>query len=232
MCGQIYLEVAKNCLENWYPDMPEKERSALLARADFEELETYIGAKSSIEAAITGFNKGCQAIRLPDYFYLPDDFVEKVIFNNDTDGIYTYKIEEICYSAAFKDPCLLSTAVVLMLNTIHDEWVAHNTKKFFDESRKEKRFMFMPLMLIGWNEARKDLIFLMPLLDKLGFHLEEEDIKARYNEMRKKFEFEELVTMFTENLQDLYKPLDSSIIEAVKDEDVARLIARQCIDAA
>ena len=90
----------------------------------------------------------------------------------------------------------------------------------------------MPLMLIGWNEARKDLIFLMPLLDKLGFGLDEETIKVRYNEMRKKFEFEELVTVLTESLQDLYEPLDSSIIEAVKDEDIARLIAKQCIDAA
>ena len=55
---------------------------------------------------------------------------------------------------------------------------------------------------------------------------------GRHRQMRKKFESEELVTLLTENLQNLYEPLDSSIIEAIKDEDTARLIAWQCLNAA
>ena len=232
MCGKIYLEIAKNCLDNWYADMPEEEKSALLKRADFDELESYIGARESIEAAIRGFNDGCRMACLPDYFYLmPEEFMEEAIISDQVSARWQKHLDEISYSVLFKDQYYLCKAVVFALDRIHNTWVKNNVSKFFDENRKEKRFMFMPLPVIGWKEARKDLLFLMPILEAVGFNLKEEWIEETYKMMVKKFEHDELVDFIVE-LGDTYDSLDDSIKEQVKNRKVAEQIATQCQKAA
>lgn len=232
MCGNIYLEIARSCLDNWYTDMPEREKEALLSRADFDELESYIGAKGSIEAAIKGFNNGCRAAMLPDYFFLsPDSFMQEVIIGDQNSQDWQKHFDKIKYSATFKDPYYLAEASVLALDTIHNEWVKANTEKYFDQKRKNKRFMFMPLPLIGWTEARKDLLFLMPILNVVGFKLSEDDIRDTYDYMCRKFSFDELVD-FIKELGDTYESLDKRIIRSIRRDSIARTIATQCLDVA
>ena len=233
MCGKIYLEIAKNCLNNWYPDMPEEKKTELLERGDFDELESYIGAETSIRAAIRGFNWGCHYRHLPDYFWLEmDEFWEEKIRNEKNGGQIEKDIRNIAYSSMFKDPVAKCWVTIDALGAIHNSWIRTNPEKYFDKKRRDKRFMFMPVEFIGWEEAKKDLIFLAPILEAIGFEVYEDLLEEIYKKARERFVFsrkEGMVKYVTHRIVNRFKDLemDDRIIKSIRRKDVAQEIVTQ-----
>ena len=56
-----------------------------------------------------------------------------------------------------------------VLSDVHNQWVKDNEKKFFDPKRENKMYQFMPLSLIGFEEAKSDLLFVEPILKACGY---------------------------------------------------------------
>lgn len=72
------------------------------------------------------------------------------------------------------------------LEAIHNTWVSDNENKFFKEGRNAE-FQHMPIELIGWDEAKKDLLFLNPILQKMGISNSEQELEESYEEKQKRF---------------------------------------------
>ena len=166
--GMVYIEVAKKYFEQWYPDMKKKEKDAIFSRRDFDEIESYIHAKEYIEAAIDGIEYeflhiwGCT---------LPDGYTNHILFNDQLSKHGRKVLQSLRGTLAYAAPELHDSMVLSALITVHKYWVTHNTDKFFDPERADRQYMFMPLLYIGWEETKKDLIFVEPIADHLGLSL-------------------------------------------------------------
>ena len=172
--GTIYEQIANTCLTEWYPDMSETDRNTLLERGDFEEIESYIGAKNSIVSAATAISDfldrlGYQYHALPQivlYSRNPAESVEK------TKGIMQFPLS--------LEETMKAELALEALESVHNKWIEDNGKKFFDPKRVGKRYMFTSLYLIGWEEAMKDYIFIRPTLQLLGLEPDLDTMKLAY----------------------------------------------------
>lgn len=172
--GTIYRTIATECLTAWYSDMSETDRNALLERGDFEEIESYIGAKNSIVSAATAISDfldrlGYQYHALPQivlYSRNPAESVEK------TKGIMQFPLS--------LDEPMKAELALEALESVHNKWIEDNGKKFFDPKRVGKRYMFTSLYLIGWEEAMKDYIFVRPILELLNLEPDSDMMKLAY----------------------------------------------------
>lgn len=77
-----------------------------------------------------------------------------------------------------------------VLESVHTDWIKNNSKKFFDEKRVDKMYQFMPLELIGFKEAKADILFLAPILEAAGFKVDDKRLEKAYEARQQKF-FEE-----------------------------------------
>ena len=69
--------------------------------------------------------------------------------------------------------------ILYAISSKHDEWVKEYENKFFSREKKHKH---MPLELIGWTEAKKDLAFIKPILNASNIEIDEEKLKEAYNQ--------------------------------------------------
>ena len=173
--GTIYRSIADGCLAAWYPDMPSAERNALLKRGDLKEIEDYIGAKNSIDAAIEAIRKNLEKYQIT----LPANFADIVYFSDTPHDDVKELVAKIGKNHAIDDYVMANMAV-RMLAGIHMRWIDDNKKKFFDPRRYSKRFLFLPIKMIGWEEVLKDYIFLSPILQLLCIRPETYIIKKAY----------------------------------------------------
>lgn len=172
--GTIYKTIANECLTDWYSDMLESERKALLERGDFEEIEGYIGAKNSIESAATAISDflgllGYQYHALPQitfYSKNPAEDLEK------TKGIMQFPL--------YLEETQKAELALKALESVHNKWIEDNGKKFFDPKRVGKRYMFTSLYLIGFEESMKDYIFVRPILQLLGLEPDLDTMRLAY----------------------------------------------------
>jgi len=56
------------------------------------------------------------------------------------------------------------------LSDIHDNWVKDNSgeQAFQKKTERQQLRQYAPLEIIGWNEAKSDLLFLTPILSSIG----------------------------------------------------------------
>lgn len=173
--GEIYKSIANECLSAWYPDMADDVRQGIIEHGDLEEIESLIGAQSSIDAAINALQEalGVYQIRLPSYF-------SDIIYHSGTPNSDVEQLTiEIGRNRAIGERAMTSIAL-RVLSRIHTRWIKDNVKKYFDENRRDKRYMFLPIEFIGWDEVLKDYIFLRPLLQLLCIRPETYVIQQAY----------------------------------------------------
>ena len=72
-------------------------------------------------------------------------------------------------------------SVIKILTKIHDKWVMENAKKY-DRGNPVKSdknlFQHLPTALIGVDEVAKDLMFLAPIMEKMGVNVGEMELTA------------------------------------------------------
>ena len=173
--GAIYKNIANECLIAWYPDMSDTERDNLLERGNLQEIESYVGAKNSIDTAVEAVREDLERYQV----YLPDDFSYIVYYSDMPNGEAERITLEIGKNRAIDENTKVSIAIHA-LDKIHRRWIDDNTKKFFDEKRRGKRYMFLPIEFIGWDEVLKDYVFLSPILQLLGIRAETCAIQEAY----------------------------------------------------
>lgn len=78
-------------------------------------------------------------------------------------------------------------SVIDLLSKVHDDWVKENPHKFNMTEREDKKFQHLPFEMIGWNEARADLLIAKPILKFLKIEIDEKELEKEYNQKVVKF---------------------------------------------
>ncbi len=183
-----YYNVAKQALINWNK-LSEEEADKIIGEQTCSQLEVNAHAKGSIDYAIrtianqSPVSKFGKESELADFVY---------------DGGESAIIDSMKKDAEFmKDPNMpqlernnmrkrYNNMIIDTLFAVHDGWVQdkENVKKF---NAREKKHQHMPSELIGWEEAKADLLFIRPIYEAAGIEVNEEELEQVYNDRVKEF---------------------------------------------
>ena len=177
----IYREVAATAIQNWYlwsmsPEEGEREARRIASTESVSEMEESkehgVWGKSSITAAIESLVKHLGSSKS----------AEELV-----SAIYEERDEEVAEGLqTVKNSININRLIVNVLRDVHDQWCIDNAKKFFAEGRN-KQFQHLPLELIGWKEAKLDLVFLRPIFQKLGIEIDEKALEEEYKQAQGEF---------------------------------------------
>lgn len=165
-----------------------------LSVEDAEKRIEELGNAENISSSIT-YDSEVAAIRgMATVLGLSEGKVIELIGTRDEDGklkrdgqIYTQSVIDSLASYMHgasrstndKPFNLQEKSIIRMLSVIHDNWVRSNPNKFMQEGRN-KEYQFAPLMLLDWEEAKSDLIFLKPILEAGQVDIDEEALKKEF----------------------------------------------------
>lgn len=164
-----YQNVAKAALINWN-GLSEQEAEKKVQTESVKELEAQVYAMGSMKYAVAGIANqiGLSGEETTNFF-------EAVINGPENAEIFCLVREKM---QGFSEEQKLG-----VLSTIHDGWVIDNSseKTFNKKVDKQQLRQYAPLDLIGWNEVRSDLLFLNPILESVGIHVNEETLSQTYH---------------------------------------------------
>lgn len=171
----IYRQVAKAALMGWN-GLSEEEAENKVRTESFEQLENQVWASGTLNYAVEAIAKMLQLHEVEKEYF------QKLVI--DKENITIPQDHQICLSRMKERSSMLhgNIGVIWILSQIHDGWVKDNSKKFNQENRETKRYQHLPLMLIGWKEAKADLLFLSPILKEItGEKVDETKLETAYN---------------------------------------------------
>ena len=177
-----YYMVAKKALIKWN-GLSEEEAEKTILESSFDEIESQVYAKQSMDSAIA---------KISEISHVNASAISKMVFQGHRDlkpaspyhtnaQISNQSITTDIKRSFDNSP---NKQILDILSEVHNNWVRGNSKKFF--SREEKH-QHMPIELIGWNEARADLLFVQPILESMGIKVNEEELKKAYDTRVKEF---------------------------------------------
>lgn len=175
-----YRIVAKNALMSWN-GLSEDEATKIVTTATFEELEGQVWAKGSMAYAV----EALAVINSLDE--KQESKVLKAVLGGD-DPFMTESDEKIFHEYSLADKKEdVNTSILGLLTRVHYGWVKDNAKKFNKEGRENKKYQHLPLAMIGWKEAKADLLFVAPILNALGSEVNESSLEDAYNDLVKNY---------------------------------------------
>ncbi len=172
----VYREIAATAIQNWelYKKNPEearREARATAKRDSIDDLENnHVWGKDSISAAIESLVK---QLGLSDNID-PASVVGDIYSDREGDSQGFGAIGE-----RLRGVDNINKVIIQALSDIHDRWCKDNAKKFFEAGRN-KQFQHQELELIGWKEAKNDLVFLEPILKKMGIDINMGALELEY----------------------------------------------------
>lgn len=188
--NNVYREIAKNALKNWN-GLSDEEASEKAGSATFEQLEDAVGAKKSVVSAICGIydalaKRGIitkaeddnDILKSEDDWHKDVPALESAVFKQEkTSDIFKGLAEKLA-SVEDKENFTLD-----VLSTVHEYWVEDedNIWKLRSPRRMGKRYQVMPLELIGFDEAKSDLLFTEPILNAGGMEIDEQKLREAYD---------------------------------------------------
>lgn len=175
----IYREIAKDALMNWN-GLSAEEANEKVKLSSFEELEKTVGANSSIRAAIHGIMKSLETRKLVDDEEMEDigDDLEWGLTEHKGPENFDVAIKNLSKKLESVDD--KERFVLDVLDNIHENWIEKNMNKLNDPKRVNKRYQFMPLSIIGFKEAKADLLFVQPILETAGMKVDQDRLKDAY----------------------------------------------------
>ena len=189
-----YYEVAKQALMKWGNEEANwrglsEEADRIISTRSFDEVEAQVHARSSMDYAVEGI---ARAYRSRDNVILSEEDkkgLSHYIYGGKKCGIVEYWKENTKQSkkVGLYDTFIASKFDDIIMDTlfaVHDGWVKDNARKF---NSREKKHQHMPSDLIGWEEAKADLIFIRPIFEKAGIEVDEKRLEKVYNRRVRKF---------------------------------------------
>jgi len=189
----VYKQIARDALMNWN-GLSEEEATKNVLESSNEELEQQVYAEGSIDYALKGLQKYSQGYYANRYgFGAPindhdlselKDLIMNGGKNLESTGISVPDFYDVIkHELGFYGEQTIddeADMIISVLSTIHDGWVQDNQKKFF---ARDKKYQHMPIELIGWKEAKSDLLFLSPILSDMGMDwaLDDEILESAYD---------------------------------------------------
>jgi len=172
-----YYKIARDSLLSWNKDLTEEQVQELIENSSIAELEDRVGAKNSIKYAIQGIVDSLldeELISVSEARYYFSDLASNIFEGKESERID--HIREYLDRMEYKDDFMVWT-----LSKVHDGWVKDYQNKFFQKGR-DRQFQHLPTELIGWKEAKSDLVFVKPIFEKLGITVDEKQLEGAYNE--------------------------------------------------
>ena len=149
-------------LRNFF-NYTHKKAYTLVISASYDEINKITKIHSSIEQVVESFKK---------YFlknYFSADLINVITGNKIVDDDYFNKMSDYINVSNNYNLFNVYLKIFLIANDVHDNWVRKNAYKY--DRDINKLFQHLPLVLIGENELKKDLIFIAQLFDKLKIPL-------------------------------------------------------------
>ncbi len=173
----VYRRIAKDCLVKWM-GTPDDEAKAFATEDTIMELEDGndkhygVGALGSVQAALSSI---IRQLGLPSNSYVT---FENAVLDDDSSPIFETVRERIQQIENIEE------FILTALSDIHDQWVIDNSseKTFIKKEGRGQLHQYTPQELIGWNEVKSDLIFLEPILNRVGVRVDQDRLLAAYNE--------------------------------------------------
>ena len=182
-----YYQAAKQALMNWN-GLSEEEAEKVISTQTFEEVESQVYAKGSMDYAVGGIKK---ALNLSD---AEAEELSKFVYEGGKSKVVdNWKIllelsrEELGHEGAYNaihNKTMFNNLIMDTLFAVHDGWVKDNARKFF---ARDKKHQHMPSELIGWKEVKADLLFVRPIFEAAGIEVNEEELEQVYNNRVKEF---------------------------------------------
>ena len=171
-----YYQVAKKALmKKEWNGLSEQEAINIISSQTFDKIESQVYAKGSMDYAIEGIKK---------FLGLSDKDTEE-LSNFVYNGGQSKVIDDWKKDAELQDSDnKFNNLITNTLFYVHDGWVKDNMKKF---NSREKKHQHMPSELIGWEEAKADLLFIKPIFETAGIEVNEDELKQVYDERVKDF---------------------------------------------
>lgn len=223
-----YRIIAKNALMSWN-GLSEEEAQKIIETSTFDELESQVYAKGSVTYAVEAV---CN--------FLGHNSELKDLLLHATLGDKQGKSTRLSIPNSFKmfgqDLIEANFSVLDILSCVHDGWVKDNAKKFNKEGREGKKYQHLPIEMIGWKEAKADLLFVEPILDAMGIKVNENELEEEYNKRVVKYFNEKglvdesgikksAVTKLIVKGKDFYAPLTE--VNSVKNNEEAEFMTSQ-----
>lgn len=171
-----YYEVAKQALMNWN-GLSEEEANKTIETSGFEELESQVYAVGSMEYAI---NEILRQLKIDSRYH---EDIKKAMYGapnfeeSDRAEQFGILIEAIKIEGLDPNQLIMDT-----LSAVHDGWVQDNAKQYFTKKADRKQqYQFSPLELIGWKEAKSDLLFVKPIVEACNIKVDEQVLEELYN---------------------------------------------------
>ena len=176
----VYRKIAKEALKKFYgfseedaKDTAESKEVEWLERGYDEGKGFYgVGAQNSITAGVSSLVESLESEENPE------EIVKEMLRGDDS------KIRDL--GALKTDSVDTNSLIVDALRKIHDKWCIDNAKKFHQANRN-RQFQHLPIELIGWEEANKDLLFLDPILAEMGIEYNMNELEKEYDKTQLKF---------------------------------------------
>lgn len=225
MVNSIEMKIAKIAAQRW-----EQAEPTTLEEAKKITDRSEISAAKGI-VSVLGLNPELEA-RLLDDIYNKESISEelaKEIIDGFRNCVDVFERSETNIGAS---------SIINILSVIHDEWAKRFPDKFLQEGRN-KEYQFAPLMLLSWEEAKSDLVFLKPILESAGIYVDEKDIEQQFEVMQKEFlidnnltSHESIVTAIRDKkfypaLEGLETKNGGNIQELMMQSDIAEKMAKQ-----
>ena len=181
-----YYQVAREALIKWN-GLSEEQADKIIEESSFEEVESQVYAQSSITSAATSIGK---SLGLNDEEI--SQFLDEVFGRSES----TEMTERLHHELGNK---MLSTfrsskhnympqLITDTMEDVHNNWVEDNPGLFFTKKAdRGQQYQYLPLELIGWNEAKSGLLFIKPIIYSIGGYADESEIKEECNKRTIKF---------------------------------------------
>lgn len=190
----IYKEIARDALMSWN-GLSEEEATKKVQESSNEELEQQVYAEGSIDYALKGFQKYSSEVLNNHGLHDAEINAWKELIMTGRYQGYTFG----AFRASFMEKLGIewnhrnagNNMILSVLSSIHDGWVQDNQKKFM---ARDKKYQHMPIELIGWKEAKSDLLFLKPILSAMRIDYDEKKLEEDYNQRVQAFLEEKGIT--------------------------------------
>ena len=211
-----YRQIVYSALLNWGMAEDEEEAYGIASGFSLKELEEKVGATKSINAGLSAIAK-LVGLNLSD--------LNKYTYSDNRDDVSINFVLEQLSKVNFADESVIS-----VLNEIHKSWVFDKFEANFNkQGREDRQFQHLPTELIGWEEVKKDLLFVTPILESMGVKLDEEKLEKLYNNIALHFAVENGIVA-SKNLDLSLESNSDSLIEIINDFNINKKAYKEFAD--
>lgn len=172
-----YYQVAKEALIKWN-GLTEEQADKIIKESSFEKIEGQIYAQGSMTYAVNAIGRN---------FGLNDEEIAKFsdeVFGRTDSREIMERLQNKLRTVNFTSIKQINIYKVIVdtMEAVHDGWVEDNAKLFFTKKAdRGQQYQYLPLELIGWDEAKSDLLFIKPIIHSIGIYADDTKTKEEYN---------------------------------------------------